>query len=50
MKIKPTFSVNFCYKCKAPVPRLGLSLRTKAGNMYVNTPFICPNCRRKKKR
>ena len=53
MTFKPTFkpfvSVNFCYKCKMPVPRVGITARTGAGNLALSSPFICPNCRRKRK-
>ena len=52
-KIKPYLSVNFCYKCKRPVPRMGLSIRGNAGNVSVSTPFMCPWCKsenRKNKR
>lgn len=50
MKIKPYASINFCYKCKCPVPRVGLSVRTKVGNINTSTPFICPRCKAKRKR
>ena len=48
--MKPFVNINFCYKCGCPVPRIGLSIRTKAGNVSVSTPFICPKCKKKKKR
>lgn len=50
MKIKPYMSINFCYKCKCPVPRLGLSIKTNKGNISTTTPFVCPNCKKKRKR
>lgn len=50
MNIKPFVSINFCYKCGCPVPRAGLSVRTKAGNISASTPFICPKCKVKKKK
>lgn len=50
MKIKPFVSINFCYKCKCPVPRIGLSVRTQAGNVSATTPFVCPKCKKKRKR
>ena len=45
MKIKPFLSINFCYKCGCPVPRLGVSIRTGVGNISTSTPFICPKCK-----
>lgn len=50
MKIKPYASINFCLKCGCPVPRIGLSIKTKAGNISTSSPFICPRCKSKKKR
>lgn len=50
MKIKPFVSINFCYKCGCPVPRVGLSVRTGMGNVSTTTPFICPKCKSKKKK
>lgn len=47
--MKPFVNINFCYKCGCPVPRVGLSIRTKASNFSVSTPFICPKCKKKKK-
>ena len=35
MHIKPFVSVNFCYKCGCPVPKAGLTIRTKAGNFLI---------------
>jgi hypothetical protein len=49
-KLKPYASINFCYKCKRPVPRIGLSIRTGAGNISATTPFICPWCKAEKKK
>ena len=49
-KLRPHASVNFCYKCKRPVPRIGLSVRTNAGNISFNSPFICPWCSKKSKK
>ena len=46
--IKPTASIVFCYKCNRPVPRIGLSIRTGAGNIHASRPFICPWCKAKK--
>ena len=48
MRIKPFINVNFCYKCGCPVPRAGISIRTKVGNISTSTPFICPKCKAKK--
>lgn len=48
--MKPFVNINFCYKCGCPVPRVGLSIRTKASNFSVSTPFICPKCKAKKKK
>ena len=48
--IKPFFNIQFCHKYGCPVPRAGLSIRTKAGNVSTSTPFICPKCKGKKKR
>ncbi len=50
MRLKPFVSVNFCFKCGCPVPRAGLSLKTKNGNVSVSTPFICPKCAALKKK
>lgn len=50
MNIKPFASVNFCYKCGCPVPKIGITLRTKAGNVSASTPFICPKCKSKQKK
>lgn len=50
MNIKPFVSINFCYKCGCPVPKIGLSVRTKAGNISMGTPFLCKNCKSKQKK
>ena len=50
MRIKPYASINFCYKCKRPVPRIGLSICTGTGNISATTPFICPWCKAEKKK
>lgn len=50
MHVKPFVSLNFCSKCKCPVPRLGVSFRTNAGNITTTTPFVCPNCKSKSKK
>ena len=50
MKIKPFMSLNFCYKCGCPVPRIGLSIRTSKGNISTTSPFVCIKCKKKKKR
>lgn len=50
MKIKPFINIQFCSRCGAPVPRAGVSLRTEAGNVTTTTPFICMNCKRKRRR
>lgn len=50
MKIRPFASINFCSRCGCPVPRLGVSVRTKAGNVTTTTPFVCPSCKAKKKK
>lgn len=50
MNIKPFISINFCYKCGCPVPKVGLSVRTKAGNIGVSSPFICLKCKLIKER
>ena len=39
MKLKPFVSINFCYKCGCPVPRVGLSIKTSKGNISTTTPF-----------
>lgn len=48
MYVKPFASINFCSKCGCPVPRLGVSVRTGAGNITTTTPFICPKCKKGK--
>ena len=48
--VKPFASINICNRCGCPVPRVGLSLRTNFGNVTTTTPFICPKCKKKKKR
>ena len=48
--IKPFASINFCYKCKRPVPRIGLSIHTNAGNISLNNRFVCPWCKADKKK
>ena len=48
MRIKPFINVNFCYKCGCPVPRAGISIRTKVRNISTSTLFICPKCKKKK--
>lgn len=45
MKIKPFVSINFCYKCGCPVPKIGLSFKTKLGNVTTSTPFLCVKCK-----
>lgn len=50
MKVKPFININFCYKCGCPVPRAGLSIRTKAGTISTSIPFVCFKCKNKKKR
>lgn len=50
MRIKPFTSINFCYKCGCPVPRVGISIKTGMGNISTTTPFICPKCKSKKKK
>lgn len=50
MKIKPFASVNFCYKCGCPVPKIGISVKTRIGNITTSTPFMCPKCQAKKKK
>jgi len=50
VRIRPFANINLCSKCGCPVPRLGVSLRTDFGSVATKTPFICPKCKKKKKR
>ena len=50
MNLKPFVNICFCYSCKSPVPRAGISMRTKAGNITMSTPFYCPKCAAKRRK